>query len=71
MRAVFGTSKSDCIDPLVNQPSILSRAEVASVIDSGGESVVMNRAAATFEPGKKAGPNVSCQFELDGFPVFC
>ena len=71
MRAVLGASQANSIDPLVNQPGILARAQVARLIDAAWKSIVMNCAAATFEPVEKARPDISRQFELDGFSVFC
>ena len=64
VNAVFGTTKAHRNDPLVNEPSVLSRAEMARMIDAAGEGVVVYCATATLKPGEQAGPNISCQLEL-------
>jgi len=67
MRAVLGASQSNSIDPLVNQPGVLACAQVARMIDAAWKSIVVHCAAATFEPAEKARPDISRQFELNGF----
>lgn len=64
MRAVLGTPKSDGIDPLVDKPGILACAEMANMIDAAWKCIIVDCAAATFEPGEQAGPDVSGQLKL-------
>jgi len=52
VRSVLGTAKPHRVDPFVDKPGILSRAEVARVVDAAWESIVMDRAAAALEPSE-------------------
>ena len=64
MRAVLSTSKSDCGDPLVNQPSILPCAHVTRAIDAARKGIILDRSTAPLEPRKKAGADISGKLEL-------
>lgn len=49
-------------------PKALPRAHVLCVIDPAREYIVLDRAAASFEPGQKAGSHVARDLELDWPP---
>jgi hypothetical protein len=66
VRAILGTAKSDCLNPLIDKSSVLARAEVAGMVNSARKSVVVGRAAATFEPSEQARSDIGCQLELHG-----
>ena len=66
MRAVFGATQADGINPFVHEPGILSRAEVDRTVDTAWEGVVLSVATPTFEPRQQARPHIACNLELNG-----
>ena len=70
VRTVFAAAKSDRIDPLIDEPSILPRAEMTGVVDAAGECVIID-GAATFEPGDRSRCDITCQLELVGSRPHC
>lgn len=50
VRAVFPTIQPNGRDPLVNQPRILSRAEVAKIIHAAWKHVIVDASATSLKP---------------------
>ena len=58
--------KADCSDPLVNQPCILARAEMAHIIDTAWEDEIVMLASPAVEPSKKSLARLGHDLELNG-----
>ncbi len=54
MGAIFLRCQTDGSDPFVNQPRILTRAQVAISVDAARKREVIDRAASSLKPGKQA-----------------
>jgi hypothetical protein len=65
VRPVLGTTESYRVDPLIHEPSILPCAKVPRVVDAARECVVVDGAAAAFEPGEEARSDVGRKIELN------
>jgi hypothetical protein len=68
VRAVVGAAKSDSLDPLIDKPGILPRAEMAGMIDAARKDIIGGCATATLKPRNEACSHISGQFELDRSP---
>ena len=64
--SVVLSSKADGSHPLVNEPSILSRADVVGTVCSARKDEVVQRTAAALQPFQQARPRGFEQFELNG-----
>ena len=65
MCPVLLPAKSDGRDPVINQSSILSCAQVAVAVYPAREGIIINSAASTLEPRPEAGSYTTRQFELN------
>src|SRR5262245_51940393 len=65
MRAVFVGTKADSLDPLIDQTSILPRAQVRRAIDPARENIIVDASASPLKPSHQACTSVRHQFELD------
>ena len=68
MGAIILAPKSDCSHPLIDEPSVLARAEVAIAFGAARKCKIVKRAAAALQPSQKASASRLKQFELDGSP---
>jgi hypothetical protein len=66
VRSVVFAPQPDCGDPLVDQPCILSRADVPGMITPTWEGVVVQHPTATLQPNQYAGSRRFKQLELYG-----
>lgn len=66
--AIFLLAEADRGHPLVDQASILPCAHVVRVIDPAWKSIILNGAAAPFQPGQQARSYVAGDLELDRPP---
>ena len=65
MGTIFMVVEADCRHPLMEQSSVLARAQVAEIIYATGKDEIARRATAPGEPGRQA---ISCfghDFELN------
>jgi len=65
VRPVFGAAKSDRVDPLIHQTSILPRAKVPRVVDAARKCLVLDATTSAFEPREKACSDIGRKLELD------
>ena len=66
MGAIVLPSQPDRGHPLINQPGILPRADVAGVIDAAWKHKIIQRAFTTFEPCQEARARALKELELNG-----
>jgi hypothetical protein len=66
MRTVFVHIKTDCPDPLINQPCILARAEMAHIIDTAWKDEIVVRTSPAVKPSQKSLARFGHDLELDG-----
>jgi hypothetical protein len=52
MGAIVVSTQSDPSHPFVDEPGILSRADMIGMINPAREGVVVESASSTFEPGE-------------------
>lgn len=71
MRAIILRRQSDGRDPLVHQPGVLAGAQAAIGHNTAREGEVIDRAAASLEPGKQATLVSAVISNWTGLPVFC
>ncbi len=66
MRSIFSPPQADGVNPLVDQPGVLPRAEVGRVVDPTWECIIVNGAAAKLKPSDQASSYIGCELELHG-----
>jgi hypothetical protein len=64
MRSILLVPQPYRADPFIDETSILSRAYVVCMINPARERIVVDRAAAPFEPGEQACAYITGQFKL-------
>jgi hypothetical protein len=66
MRPVVLRPQSDAGYPLINEPSILSGADMLGVIDAARRDELVKRAASAFEPDQNATAEGLKEFKPNG-----
>lgn len=65
-RTVLAHVEANGTDPLFNQAGVLAGAQVAHIVDAAREDEIVERAAATVEPGQQCFACFGHQLKLNG-----
>jgi hypothetical protein len=66
MRTVILPTKPDRRHPLIDQPGVLSSAEMISVVDATGKGIVIDCSSPSLKPGEQTSSDLGRNFELHG-----
>ena len=65
MHAGLASHQADPFHPFIDEPGVLTGADMPITVNSAGKHIIVNRAAPPLEPGQQASPSVWERFELN------